>query len=262
MRWVIQTNIFAEEGYEELLAALDRLELQKTLVKVVPFVGDLEVVDGALPPDHADAIVMGSYSLAKAAVQRSWRPGAFLENLDFQVQRIAWGDRMLNADSRVFAIKCVSPQPQPFFIRPVFDTKSFTGYVSDWPSFTEWRDRIVALPAEDNPTITPDTLVQVCTKKEIWSETRTWIVNGRIVTASGYKVGTIKRYTRPNEVDQRITDFAEECAGIWCPNKAFVLDVADTPDGLKIVEINNLNSAGWYKADLQRLIFSLEELSS
>src|SRR5687767_13929858 len=100
----------------------------------------------------------------------------------------------------------------------------------------------------------------VCRKKEIWSETRTWVVDGKVVTASGYKLGTLKRYTTPEQIDPRITSFANECAQIWSPNRAYVLDVAETEDGLKIAEINNLNSAGWYRFDMQKMIMSLEAL--
>ena len=86
-------------------------------------------------------------------------------------------------------------------------------------------------------------------------------MQGEVITASGYKVGSIKRYSPPEHVDARITRFARECAAIWSPNDAFVLDVADTADGLEIIEINNLNSAGFYKADMQKLVFALNALS-
>jgi hypothetical protein len=49
------------------------------------------------------------------------------------------------------------------------------------------------------------------------------------------------------------------CGG-WQPQRAFVLDVAETADGPKIVEINTLNSAGFYAADIQRIVLALEEL--
>jgi hypothetical protein len=119
-------------------------------------------------------------------------------------------------------------------------------------------------PVNDPLSISVHTLADptmVCRKKEIWNETRTWIIDQRVVTCSGYKVGTIKRYTSPEQVDQRIVDYANECAQVWSPNRAYVLDVADTADGLKIVEINNLNSAGWYKADMQKLVMALEDMS-
>ena len=257
MWWVIQDNIYSEENFENLLATLDQLSLPYSLHRCVPFVGTLEPEPA--PPDD-NVIVMGSYTLARYGAQRGWEPGAFLDNLDFEIQREHWGDRMLNVDALVTRFGDVPPQPLPFFMRPVADTKAFTGEVTDWPSFVEWRERIAALRITDAPTVTLDTQIMICRKKAIYSETRTWVIDQRVVTASGYKVGTLKRYTSPEQVDQRITDFAAECAAIWSPNRAYVLDVADTADGLKIVEINNLNSAGWYRCDMQKLVMALEEM--
>ena len=258
VHWVIQTNIFAEEGFEALINAIKTFGLPCTLVKVVPFIGDLEPVEGDLPPDGAKAIVMGSYTLAKVAKQRGWVPGAFVENLDFEIQREHWGDRMLNYDAVVTAFDQVSFQRMPFFLRPVHDTKAFTGFVCDWPYYEEWRDSVRLVP--ETTTLTADTPVMICSKKEIYSETRFWIVAGRVVTQSGYKLGTIKRYTRPEEVDPLLCDFAIETVSVWTPNEAFVLDLAMTAEGPKIVEVNNLNSAGWYKGDLQKLVNALENI--
>lgn len=259
MHWLLQSNLYSEEGWDTLVAALERLGLPYSVHKVIPFVGELEPVP---EPQSDDVIVMGSYTLANYAVKQGWSPGAYLENLDFETQRAQWGTRMLNHDARVSRFADVLPQTMPFFLRPVHDTKSFTGQVFDWPSFVEWRDRVLALLPEDHPTITADTLVMTCSKKEIYSETRTWIVAGKVVTASGYKLGTIKRYTPPEAVDARITEFAAESAEIWQPNDAFVLDVADTAEGLRICEVNNLNSAGFYKGDVVKLIQALEDLNT
>lgn len=266
MHWVIQTNIFAEEGFEALMAAIKRLELPFTLVKVVPFVGDLEPVEGELPPDGAKAIVMGSYTLARVANQRGWKPGAFLENLDFEIQRQHWGNRMLNYDAQVVPFGEVPFQREPFFLRPVHDTKAFTGIVVDWGYYEEWKDRITRLYNEEGAKallsegLNLSTPVMVCSKKEIYSETRFWIVNGEVVTGSQYKIGTIKRYqeVRGSRWDNDIIAFADDCASMWSPNRAYVLDIAETSEGYKIVEVNNLNSAGWYKADMQKLVHALD----
>jgi len=258
MWWVIQNNLYDEWNFENLIATLERLNLPHSQHRVVPFAGTLEPEPTL--PDGANAIVMGSYSLARTAQKRSWQPGAWLDNLDFEIQREHWGDLMFNYDARVMFLGDVPMQREPFFLRPVTDTKSFTGKVFDWPEFDEWKQRLGALTKDDNPTVWFDTAVMLCTKKEIYNETRTWIVDGRVVTVSGYKVGTIKRYTPPEQVDERIARFAADCAQHWSPNRAYVLDVFDTPQGLKIGEINNLNSAGWYKADMQRLVTALEDM--
>lgn len=41
--------------------------------------------------------------------------------------------------------------------------------------------------------------------------------------------------------------------------EAFVLDICEVEGGLRIVEINTLNSAGFYAADVQRLVMALED---
>jgi hypothetical protein len=267
VHWVIQSNIYEEVGYQAVLDHLDRLGLKKTLVKVVPFEGRLEPTEGELPADGAAAIVLGSYTLAKVARQKNWRPGAFLQNLDFEVQRQHWGENMLNYDAVICKFDSVSPQIKPFFIRPVHDTKAFTGFVCDWPYYSDWRDSMRRLPETADPVNDPlgvnlmtlDTPVMVCSKKEIDAEYRTWIVNRKVITVSGAKVGTRVRYLEPHLVDARITEFSQRMADIWVPDEALVLDVADTPLGLKITEINNINSAGFYKGDMQKLIMALED---
>ena len=42
-------------------------------------------------------------------------------------------------------------------------------------------------------------------------------------------------------------------------NEAFVMDLALTEHGYKIVECGCMNSAGFYRADMQKLLIALEE---
>jgi hypothetical protein len=269
MYWVIQSNIYEEENYKHLLDNLERCGLQYSVHKAVPFSGGI-IDPQPVIPEGVKVIVMGSYSLARYARNRGWLPGAYIENLDYEIQREHWGDRLLNADAQLMPFGDIPFQREPFFVRPTLDTKTYTGLVVDWGEYEKWRDGMRRLPECNDPVNDPLSIsvhtladrTMVCRKKEIWNETRTWVVNGKVVTASGFKVGTLKRYTAPEQVDARITDFASECAQLWSPNRAYVLDVAETEDGLKIGEVNNLNSAGWYRCDMQKLIMSLEELES
>lgn len=264
MHWVIQNNIYAEEGYQQLLDALSRLGVSHSVHKVLPFLG---VIDPEPEFDRLDVIVMGSYSLARHAVKRGWKPGAFLDNLDFEVQREHWGEHMLNHDARICRFEDVGEFIEPVFLRPVHDTKSFTGMVFDYPYYKGWRDGIIRMGPEKHGmehdpggTLTLDTPTMVCRKKEIWTETRCWVVKGDVVTYSGYKLGSRKVYSPPEQVNYAITGFARARALDWSPNDAYVMDIAETPDGMKIVEVNNLNSAGWYRADLQKLVMALENM--
>jgi len=265
MHWVIQSDIYKEENYVNLTATLERFGLSYSVHKIVPFAGTLDPE----PNIQGPVIVLGSYSLARQAHLRGWTPGAFTANLDFQIQRAHWHDRMLNADAKIYAFGDIPFQREPFFVRPTRDTKAYTGIVVDWGEYEKWRDSLERAPETNDPVNDPlgvsvhalTDSTMVCAKKSIWSETRTWVVDGHVVTYSGFKVGTLQRYTGPEAVDQRVVDFANECAQLWSPNRAYVLDVAETAHGLKIGEVNNLNAAGWYRCDMQKLVMALENMA-
>lgn len=60
------------------------------------------------------------------------------------------------------------------------------------------------------------------------------------------------------QVEPEIYDFARRMISRWEPDRAYVLDVWLTDDGLEVGEINNINSAGWYASDVQHLVMALE----
>jgi hypothetical protein len=268
MKWILQNNIYEEEGFASLLDSLKKMDCDVVHVKVVPFVGELEAIEGELPPPGADAIVLGTYTLSRVAKRMNWRPGSFLENLDYREQYCHWRDKMLNADAKVCPFEHVPFQERPFFLRPVHDTKAFTGLVLDWGQYTEWLEGIRRCPELADPVYDPlgvnlltlSTPVMVCSKKEIYSETRCWVVEGRVRTSSQYKIGTIKRHQSPEMTDPGVIEFVESLD--WYPNECHVMDIADTPDGLKIIEVNNFNSAGFYKGDMQKVIGAIQEWAS
>ena len=280
MYWVLQHNLFREEGFRRLLNTLKRLDIPHSTHKVIPFIGALSP---AIDPEDEDArvefdentvvpfpegpkIVMGSYSMARYARKHGWTPGSFdSANLDFEKQLPHWGAEMLNSDAWVGRLADVPEQEQPFFIRPTLDSKSFAGTVMDWGLFKPWRDGVIKCGADNGGFLDGDTLVQVCAKKVIYREYRLWVVDGKIVTASLYKEGRTVRYS--DQVDQEVLRYAAPFTGHsmirdgWAPERAFVLDIADTPDGFKILEAGNINSAGFYAADMFKLVMALEGCS-
>ena len=126
--------------------------------------------------------------------------------------------------------------------------------------FATWQRRVCDLNPDFETRLTPETLIQVCRPKLILAEYRYWIAGGEIATRSLYKRGA--RVVYSSEVDERIDGFVREAIADWQPHRAFVIDVCDTPDGPRIVEINTLNAAGFYAADVQRLVWALEELEN
>jgi hypothetical protein len=95
--------------------------------------------------------------------------------------------------------------------------------------------------------------------REIAQETRCWIVDRKLVTASVYRRYETVIYE--SNVDEDVRAFAQSIAEeAWQPHRAYVLDVARVGDQLKVVEVNTLNSAGFYAADMQKLVEAIEAM--
>jgi len=105
--------------------------------------------------------------------------------------------------------------------------------------------------------LTEDTLIQVASPKKLTQEVRFWVVDGKIITQSTYRRGSFLSYD--NIVDQDAIDFAKSMVDIFQLAKTFVIDLALTPEGWKIIECGSTSCAGFYDADMQKLIMSLEE---
>lgn len=262
MHWVLQENTFSEHGWDTLLATLERHQISHSLHKVVPFVGDLIPAPEPSLAITSQVICMGSYSMRHAARKYGWSPGVFdLEPQDFRRQLLYWGEHMLNAGSWVgpFRDAVFPPDEEYAFVRPTTDSKCFAGKVMTREEFEPWQRLVVALELKDGSSLIPETEVQVSKALVIHAEYRYWVVKGQIVTKSLYKRGT-RVYYSP-EVDERVDAYVRDRVGEWEPHQAFVIDVCDTAEGLKVVEINTLNAAGFYAGDVQKLVLALEEAS-
>jgi len=83
--------------------------------------------------------------------------------------------------------------------------------------------------------------------RQIEREFRTWIVDGEVAAAVQYKVGT--KMWPSQEVPEEVVAFARANARECSPSPVFVLDVAQTPDGLAVIEINSFHSSGFYMTE-------------
>jgi ATP-grasp domain, R2K clade family 3 len=254
MHWIIQENLFHEAGLIALIESLQRLDLRYDVVKVIPFSHQLE-------PDvqpTGPVIVMGSTTLSAIAVQRGWQPGSFLnDNHDMRIWIPHYGVRLLNATARICRFADVEPLWEPFFIRPCGDTKQFAGAVMAWAEFAEWRDKVINLK-DTYTSLDASTSVCYAPTHDIAAEYRFFIIDGRIVTQSLYKRGN--RVIYAVDVEPAVIAFTQQMIDLWCPARGFVIDVALTDDGYRIIEINCLNSAGFYAADVRRLVEAIEAM--
>lgn len=271
MHWVLQDNLFNEAAYRTLQETLDRFKMSYSIHKVIPFIGELTP---EVPDDMKNVICMGSYALRHAAKKNGWTPGVFdLEPQTFEIQKQHWGEHMLNFDSVVTPFKDAVFTEDHMFIRPIEDSKVFAGKVMNKDEFEQWQHKIVDLKEDyGNGPAFGDTLMQVSPIKKIYAEYRCWVVQQKIVTSSLYKRGDQVVYS--SDVDAHVLRYANRILRTinrieditlsvdnkgWRPHDAFVLDVCETDQGMRVVEINTLNAAGFYAANLTDLVLSLHQ---
>jgi len=278
MLWVVQNNLYHEAGYQKFLDAVERLGVKYQIVKVVPFTNKLLPADfDSMKEDFEKAeepyidpnqkiMIMGAISLCRISKEKGWTPGSYLnENFDFEIWRDGFGEEnVLNSDAVVGTIDDIEV---PFdwdwrFVRPVHDTKSISGTVMSKNNFQEWRLSINVFQEQDGVHLPLHkyTKIMVSTTKKIFTEYRMFVVDGKVVTGAQYKSGNTVMLCYEEPVEPRVVDFTQEMVDRWKPAKAFVIDIADTPHGLKVIEINNINSAGFYGSDVQKLVMALEDL--
>ena len=251
MYYIIQENLFREEGHGKLLLNLKRFNIPFELVKVLPFIEEVEFKTG-----RKDVFVFGSLKMGRLSKKYGWEPGAVItENHDYEVYSKYYKENLLNYDSRVVNLKDdFEWEYDQQFLRPCLDSKTFTGRVFEKEEWISLRNRMLDHP--DTFTISDDTKIQVAVPKKITQEVRFWIVGGKVVTQSTYRRGSFLAYD--NVVDQDAIDFAEEMTKIFQLARSFVMDLALTPNGWKIIECGSISCSGFYDADMQKIVMALE----
>lgn len=270
MLWIIQTNLYSEAGHTQLLETLSRAELPYVEVKFLPFTHklispdvDLSKYDDCedIPEIEIDEsgpiMVCGSTLLVMVAKERGWKPGSFInENFEYPKWLEHWEDDLLNSVSVVGKLGEITvPWETDIFIRPCGDTKAFNGCVVGHGQFEGWRHGLLS-QGRDTKWLGTFTDVVISPWREVNAEYRFFVVDGRIVTKSMYKLGLHVVYNEycPSYVEE----FAQYCISKWQPARAFVIDIAETPDGPKIVEINNLNQSGFYACNVGKIVEAIE----
>ena len=259
MFWIIQSQIWNEPFYDKLISFLDRCEIPYELVKAVPFSG--EMIPEPTIPDGMNVMVIGSYSLANAAIEKGWIPGAFNnENYDYRVWSKAWKGHCFNAPAHVCRFEDVPFQQNPFFIRPALDTKDFTGQVMDWGEFQEWQHKVLNLK-ETYTSMDGDTVVMVAKPKPIEAEFRFIVVDGKVITGSMYKQGSTVLYKEVDpKIEYELWDFTTDRVAEWQPARAFALDICRSNGEYFVLEMGCMNAASLYHCDVQKIVMAIEDM--
>jgi len=250
MFYLVQNNLFCENGYRNLVASLERLGLDHEFINVRHFIEELD-----FQTDRKDVFVFGAIKLARLAKKYDWIPGSLMtENHNFEIYRDKYGSNLLNYDSIVCRMDDEWEWDGPKFIRPTLDTKEFDGKVF----FTkdEWiKSRDIHW---NNDFARKSTMIQISSPKKIYREFRFYIVDGKVITGSQYKMNG--RVSIIDMVDEESANFCQKMVDVYQLAKAFVMDIALTDEGCKIIECGCINCAGFYCADIQKILMCIENI--
>lgn len=243
MKWLIQPTKVEEAKIKELINILEKAGIDYDLV--YPFEDKVVKQDKTLYhyEDDEKYFVCGSYSLTRN-VYKERKEGIFsLDKYKFDDFIAIFGsENFVNHDAKIVNYKKIVWEDDAYFLRPVNDDKSFNGGVYSKNDVINCHEDVI-----------------IATVKKINKEHRFFIVDGKIATASLYKInGSIST-----------SDVIDEGAKIFVENMikkfdfpGFVIDVATIGNEYKIVELNCLNASGFYEINLYKLIDSVERYYS
>ena len=251
--WVVQQNYSATSPTINLLTeAVAAFGRPLMTVRVVPFSDELPEM-----PDEVEFpfVLFGLTTLIKNAVRSpKWRRGIFFDEEKFapSAYQSVIKDLLLNSDMQICTARELAglslSRDEQIFIRPNDDFKSFGGQVMTMGEYLDWFD--LFKDAEDM-SISGETQMVYSEPKHIRREFRTHLVDGKVVGMSQYLP------TAQPILPSEAAEFAEHVATRYSPAEAFVLDIAETADGLRVLEYNCINGAGFYLANVGAIVRAL-----
>ena len=251
MHWIIQENIFKPENARRLIEVLDRYALPWTAVTIPRSTFEIE-------PDirpEGKVYVCGAVKMAEIARRQGWAPGSFLnDHFDFALWQEKLGDELLNHSVEIGKLgELSSPRWNPFFIRPAEDNKAFDGQVMD-------AEHLDAFRRDPRNQSLLSLSVVVAPIRNILREQRLFVVGNKLVTGSVYKLGGKPYLSQMIEDD--VLQYARHIIQTWIPAESCVIDIARVDEGLgdnlRVIEFNNINSSGFYAADVAKYVEAVE----
>lgn len=252
-KWIVQKNIYTEDLFD-IERCLKLMECPYDLIDVIPFC-DQTIIE--LNPYEGPKVAYGSTTLMRLA-NKNWYPGVWYDEDTFKpsVWGSVIGERYLNKEAMIMPLKDVIDNwkyPNQF-IRPDSDFKLFSGAVFRNGDFFDWYKRVKSLiDSGTYVNLTLDTQVSVAEAVDIEAEWRFFIVDKCVSSCSQYRMDGKLKIESLVEMEAALLaiDIAKDN---WQLAPAYVVDIAKTESGYKVIEFNNFNSSGFYKCNIRQII--------
>lgn len=261
--WMATGRMAGADDMARLIKVLEERGIRHDVVRKPPFADYLVAMtrDPATRDDEPVVIrsdepvfAYGSTTIGLVSDLSGWSPG-YIDAPEMLEAISHWGEHMLNHDVQVAEIGSMTPPQGSFFIRPDTDGKAFPGTVTDDEEFEGWRARL--LDVKGWTSLPADTRVLYGPVKRILAEWRLAVVDGRVAASSQYRLNN--RMHLVEGAPDEVLDYAHARIAEWRPRTAFVMDICQTEDGLRIVETNSISSAGFYRMDMAAYVSAIED---
>lgn len=250
MKFLLQTNLLNPKEISELKDILSKYPTD--YVTVIPFSDELSV-----SPDQ-DYIPYGSTSLTINGKNKYNWSGVHFSYETFNYSAALQNrDDMLNENVMPIedAIKYLAKKEKDeiVFVRPSDDLKQFTGMTIDAGEAYLWFKDMMEWQTSGTYKLDSGTMVVVSSPKKIDAEVRCFIVGGKVVSSSLYRVKDTLH------LEEYYEDCFQSFADKWLPDDCCVMDLAYISNKWKVVEFNCVNSSGIYKCNKSEIFRALWE---
>ena len=275
--WLIQSSGFIQSNVMDIYNSLHKLGFNVKDFGMIYFTKEITNLENILIPNERYIIRGGTKfltlinevtcisecnnSLSKEQISNSSKYLEALRNgIDYDIKKF---DQeyyskeslpLLNAEAKYLTFKEASNLifNEDKFIKPSRDLKAFNGGILE--KGMSVKDFILNGPHQ---SYYDSEIIVINDIKKIYSEYRFFIIKGEIITGSRYKLGD---NVSPNAyIPEKVLDCAKEYAKLYNPVDIFVMDIADTDTGFKIVEYNCWNASGIYHSNIDKLFYEINE---
>ncbi len=163
--------------------------------------------------------------------------------------------------TRVYKVLGIWENPKtPLFIRPNSDFKLFSGDVFYKYDYEKWLEHITN---DEFQNLKLDTIVTLSPVKTILAEWRYVIIDGEVIADSMYrKRGQLHISSERSDSSYDATKLAFYIANQeWQPASAYVIDICETHQGFKVIEVNCFNASGYYACNVLDIVNYASELA-
>lgn len=245
MNFLLQKNIWQEYAYDKFVSAIENDGHVLDIADLIPFTSEFKH-NLSIVPDYC----FGSTRFINVCREKGFPVfPTYIPNKFEMFPKEHW----INSDGFVCKYGELKIE-RPCFIKP-FTEKFFTGTIVESSDCLQKIQLSTSFCEDEN-----EELVFCSPIKHIKEEIRLFVIGGQIVTGSIYKrngIGTYQVLPSYHVIFEKAKNLLRMADYL---DAGFVLDMGLVDDEWKIVELNNLNSAGLYLSDVDAIVRSLKFL--